>query len=205
MSIEEKQIQAAIKHLKKNDPVIKKIIAKSGPCKITKRRNRFVTLARSIVSQQISVAAAKTINRRLVELLAPERLTAPALAEFDVDQLREAGISKQKATYLLDLSNKVKTGEVNLRNVSRLSDDDVIQMLCKVKGIGVWTAQMFLMFSLGRLDVLPTADLGIQNAMKKNYPVRGELNAEKMKKIASKWAPYRTIGCHYMWQSLDME
>jgi len=135
--------------------------------------------------------------------LAPQRLTAATLAEYDIEQLREAGISRQKATYLLDLSHKVKTGDVNLRNVSRLDDEGVIQELCKVKGIGVWTAQMFLMFNLGRLDVLPVGDLGIQNAIKKNYTIRGDLTAAKMEKIARKWAPYRTIGCYYMWQSLN--
>jgi len=205
MPIAEQEIKSAIRYLRKQDAVLAEIIKRVGPCKINTKRNRFLTLVRSIISQQISVAAARTINKRLVDLVSPATLNAKALCKFSVDDLRAAGVSRQKASYILDLSDKVHSGVVNLRKLSRMSNEEVVEKLILVKGVGVWTAQMFLMFSLGRLDVLPTGDLGIQNAMKKNYRIRGAVNPARMEKIASNWAPYRTIGCYYMWQSLELD
>lgn len=197
-------IKAARLHLQKADPVMKKIIKQVGPFTGSTRRDRFHTLVRSIISQQISGAAARTIQERLVEALLPDKISPENILQFDVDALREIGISRQKATYLLDLAAKVHDGTVDLKNIGRASDEQVITELTQIKGIGVWTAQMFMMFSLGRMDVFPDGDLGIQNAMIASYDVRGELSRKKMLQIAKPWSPYATIGSWYLWRSLEV-
>ena len=189
--------------MQKSDPVMKKIIKQVGPFTGKMRRDRFQTLVRSIISQQISVAAARTIQERLVEAMQPDGVTPEAILQFNVDALRELGVSRQKATYLLDLASKVHDGTVDLKNIGRSSDEEVIAELTQIKGIGVWTAQMFMMFSLGRLDVFPDGDLGIQNAIVESYDIRGELTRPKMLKIAKPWSPYATIASWYLWRSLE--
>lgn len=184
---------------------MKKIVKAVGPCTIKTRSNRFMTLVDSILSQQISGAAARTIHGNLVNALQPNKICPEALVKFDVDQLRSLGISRQKAVYILDLAGKVQEGEINLKGVSRLDDEGVIVELTKIKGIGPWTAQMFLMFCLGRLDVFPADDLGIQNAIRKHYQPRGQFNRNRMEKIAQPWRPYATIASWYLWRSLEVE
>ena len=197
-------IKAARLHLQKSDPVMKRIIKQVGPFTGKTMRDRFLSLVRSIVSQQISVAAARTILGRLEELVLPESISPESLSGHTIESLREAGISKQKASYILDLTDKVSSGAVNLKSISRRSDEEVIAELIQVKGIGVWTAQMFLMFALGRMDVLPTDDLGLQNAVKSAYTFRGDLTKQKFEKIATEWRPYATVACWYLWQSLEL-
>jgi DNA-3-methyladenine glycosylase II len=197
-------MQAATAHLRRNDPVLKDIIRQVGPCRIRVKRDRYLTLVQSIVSQQISGAAARTILGRLNDLVAPEKVNPGSLLPLDAEQLRAVGLSRQKSSYVLDLTEKVASGEVCLQQIGRKSNDQVITQLTKIKGIGVWTAQMFLMFSLGRLDVLPVGDLGIQNAMQLNYRMRGQPKPERMREIAKAWNPYETVASWYMWQSLEL-
>ena len=204
MSIPDQRLKTATTHLRKHDPVLRDIMRQVGPCRIKVKRNRYLTLVQSIVSQQISGAAARTILSRLNDLVAPERVAPDIMINLELEQLRSVGISRQKASYVLDLTEKVSSGEVNLRRLSRISNQEVIGELTKVKGIGVWTAHMFLMFSLGRLDVLPVGDLGIQNAIKRNYRLRSQPDAKKMHQIAQAWNPYETIASWYMWQSLEL-
>ena len=184
---------------------MKDIVRRVGPCTLKTRNDRFLMLVNSIVSQQISGAAARTILGRLHEALEPNNIRPEALIEFSVDDLRQIGISRQKAGYIIDLSNKVHGGEVNLRSISRKEDEAVIAELIQIKGIGRWTAQMFLMFSLGRLDVFPVDDLGIQNAIKKAYRPRGKFDRKRMEKYALPWRPYSTIASWYLWRSLEVE
>ena len=191
-------------HLQKSDKVMKRIIKSVGPFTAKTKRDRFLTLVQSIVSQQISGAAARTILERLIKAVGPDPICPEALLKFSVDQLREIGVSRQKASYVLDLSRNVEAQAVNLKRIGRLSDDDVISELTRVKGIGVWTAQMFLMFSLGRLNVFPDGDLGIQQAIKKNYELDGELTKAVMLRIAEPWKPYATIASWYLWRSLEV-
>ncbi len=198
-------IRTARLHLQKADPVMKKIIKSVGPFTAKTRRDRFLTLVQSIVSQQISGAAASTILGRLKDAMKPEGITPATILAHDVDQLRELGVSRQKATYMLDLASNVDAGNVDLKAISRKDDVGVIEELTQIKGIGVWTAQMFMMFSLGRLDVFPDGDLGIQNAIKNSYPIKGDLTVAKMKKIAKPWHPYATIASWYLWRSLEIE
>lgn len=203
MTIAAQHIKAALTHLKKKDPVLKEVIRQVGPFTHRTNRNRFNMLVVSILSQQISVAAARTIRQRFLNLLNARTFRAESIAGLDVDTLRSVGISRQKAGYILDLARKTVDGTVHFRNFSRMSNDEIIADLTQVKGIGVWTAQMFLMFSLGRLDVFPVDDLGLQNAMKKIYSLPADCPKKKLVEIAETWSPYETIASWYCWQSLD--
>ncbi len=183
---------------------MKSIIKQVGPFKLKTRNDRFPMLVNSIVSQQISTAAARTIYERLENEVKPAKICPESLAALTLDELREIGLSRQKASYLQDLSHKVETGLVSLNTMGRLDDHQVIEQLTTVKGIGNWTAQMFLIFSLGRLDVLPVDDVGIQNAIQQAYQTGGAKDKSRIEMIAKPWKPYSTIACWYLWQSLEL-
>ena len=204
MPIAAQHLRAARLHLQKSDPVMKQIIKVVGPCKVKLQTNRFQTLVASIIGQQISGSAARTIYSRLIDSVGSKTIKPEILAEYTVDELRELGVSRQKAGYLLDLAVKVGGGEVKLSRFSRMENEDVIEQLTTIKGIGRWTSQMFLMFSLGRLDVFPIDDLGIRNAIKLNYKLRKEPDKKKLNSIAAPWNPYETIASWYLWQSLEV-
>jgi len=180
---------------------MKRIIKAVGPCTMKLKRNRFQTLVNSIISQQITVKAAETIMERLMETTGGNSLKPEHLADFDVDSLRELGVSRQKATYLIDLTSHVSEGVIDLSKMSRLDDETVIEHLTQVKGIGRWTAQMFLMFSLGRMDVFPVDDLGIKNGILKTYQLEEEPSRDEMYKLSEPWRPYSTIASWYLWRS----
>ena len=198
-------IRAARLHLQKVDPVMKQIIKAVGPFTAKTRRDRFLSLVQSIVSQQISGAAAQTIFGRLGDALAPGAVSPESVLSLSIDQLRELGVSRPKATYLHDLAHHIQDGKIDLPKIGRLADDQVIQSLTQVKGVGVWTAQMFMMFSLGRLDVFPAGDLGIQNAISGSYCDGGDLTSENMEAISQPWRPYSTVASWYLWRSLEVE
>jgi 3-methyladenine DNA glycosylase/8-oxoguanine DNA glycosylase len=165
--------------------------------------SHFQALTRSIVYQQLSGKAAATILSR-VEALFPNEISTPeAVAATSDEQLRAAGLSRQKIGYIRDLSSKVATGALPLDAVEEMTDDDLIDHLVQVKGIGRWTAQMFLMFRLGRRNVLPELDLGIQNAIKRAYRMRKRPTPKQVKRIGAKWAPHSTVACWYLWRSLE--
>jgi DNA-3-methyladenine glycosylase II len=188
--------------------VLAAIIRQHGPCGLGAVRDRFdhfAMLARAIVFQQLSTKAATTIHNRLLESLPGGAMTPAALAALDEAQFRAAGISRQKYGYLRDLAEKVGAGTVPLEHVDAMTDDEVIEALTAIKGIGRWTAEMFLIFRLQRPDVLPVGDLGIQNAIQKAYRLRKKPTPERMRKLAAAWQPYRSIACWYLWRSLDNE
>jgi DNA-3-methyladenine glycosylase II len=164
----------------------------------------FCSLAESIVYQQLNGTAAATIFGRFVAL-AGEPLTPEGILKLSDEQLRSVGLSKQKSAYLKDLAAKTASGLLDFVRLPELSDDEVIQHLTQVKGIGEWTAHMFLMFSLRRPNVLPTGDYGVQVAMKKHYKKRKLPKPKDMQKIARAWEPYRSVACWYMWRSLDIK
>lgn len=204
------QIKHARIHLQKNDPIMKRIIKAYGPFTAKAKSDRFGTLVSSIISQQISTAAARTIKQRLHDAVGakcnsarPGTVTAHDLLQFDIDSLRPIGISRQKAGYLLDLAEKVADGTVNLRNLSKQSDEEIIEHLIQIKGIGKWTAQMFLIFSMGRLDVLPVDDLGIKNAIQKQYNLDSTPAPAAIFELAQPWRPYATVASWYLWRSLE--
>jgi DNA-3-methyladenine glycosylase II len=197
-------VAAGVKHLHRSDRVLRGVIDAAGPFALKPRRDRFSALSSSILSQQISTSAADSIKRKLKALLAPNRISAETLAGYTPEELRTAGVSPQKAGYLLDLARKVNAGEVRLGRVHLLSDDEVIEELVKIKGVGVWTAHMFLMFSLGRADVFPHGDLGVRMALRNLYGLK-ELPAEReANELAAPWRPYATIASWYCWRSLDL-
>lgn len=183
---------------------MKSVIRRVGPFVFRAQRDRFQTLVRSILSQQISGYAARAIRARLEALVAPERLSPENLAALSVEQLRAAGVSAQKAKYLLSLATIVRDGEVKLKTIGRLADNDVIEQLVQVKGIGVWTAQMFLIFSLGRPDVFPCDDLGIRQAIRKLYGLTELPDKPTCLRIAEPWRPYASVASWYCWRSLEL-
>ena len=192
-------------YLKKSDPVMAKLIAEIGPCRYETKNfgTHFDALCRSIIYQQLSTKAAGTIHGRFLDLFADRQPTPDALLALSEETLRGVGLSRQKLNYLRDLASKVHQNELPLDHLDELPDQEIIDYLVQVKGIGVWTAQMFLMFRLGRLDVLPDLDLGIRNAIKKAYRVRGVPNAKRIAKIGAPWRPYASVACWYLWRSLD--
>jgi DNA-3-methyladenine glycosylase II len=197
-------MRKAILHLKKSDPVLADIIERVGPYKMSYDEPAFHSLAEAIVYQQLHGKAAATIFKRLTDL-AGDRLTPEGILKLTEEQMRGVGLSKQKLTYLRDLAEKTQAGVLDFAKLANLPDHEVIQRLTQVKGIGVWTAHMFLMFSLRRPDVLPTGDLGIQMAIRKHYRKRKLPKPAQMEKIAKCWAPYRSVACWYLWRSLDVK
>jgi DNA-3-methyladenine glycosylase II len=197
-------MRRAILHLKKADPVLATIIERVGPYKISYDEPAFHSLAEAIVYQQLHGKAAATIFKRLTDL-AGEPLTPEGILRLSEEQLRGVGLSKQKLSYLRDLAEKTQAGALDFTRLPQLSDAEVIKALTQVRGVGVWTAHMFLMFSLRRPDVLPTGDLGIQMAIQKHYRKRKLPKPMQMEKIAKAWSPYRTVACWYLWRSMDVK
>jgi DNA-3-methyladenine glycosylase II len=215
-------------HLRKSDPVLRAIIDRIGPCRMQFSPPEFHSLAEAIVYQQLNGKAAETIFERFAAL-AGEPLTPEGILKLSDEQMRGAGLSKQKTAYLKDLAAKTQGALLDFARLSKLADQHVIEHLTQVKGIGVWTAQMFLMFTLKRENVLPTGDYGIRMAMHKHYldvqraksakklstakkPVGAKKarkrkiklpSPEQMEKIAKRWEPYRSVACWYLWKSLD--
>jgi DNA-3-methyladenine glycosylase II len=220
----------AVAHLKKSDPVMRAIIERIGPCRMQFGPPEFHSLAEAIVYQQLNGKAAVTIFKRFAAL-AGEPLTPEGILKLSDEQMRRAGLSRQKSAYLKDLATKTLAGLVDFARLSELPDAEVIDHLTQVKGIGVWTAQMFLMFTLKRQNVLPTGDFGVRMAMYKHYldvqraktskkTSSGRKSAlakqapkrkiklpspEQMEKIAKRWEPYRSVACWYLWQSLEVK
>lgn len=197
-------MRKALTHLKQCDPVLRAIIEHVGPCRMEFGVPEFCSLAEAIVYQQLNGKAAATIFNRFAAL-AGDPLTPDGILKLSDDQLRGVGLSKQKSAYVKDLAAKTKAGLLDFSRLRELTDDEVIQHLTQVKGVGVWTSHMFLIFSLRRPNVLPTGDYGVQVAMKKHYKKRKLPKPKDMEKIAKAWAPYRSIACWYMWRSLDIK
>ena len=186
--------------------MLERIIERVGPSRFAgrERGSHLDALVRSIVSQQLSTSAAATIHARLIALVGvPNPLPEHWLALDDPD-MRAAGLSRQKIAYIRDLARHVQDGELPMAKLHLMSDDEVIEALTAVKGIGVWTAQMFLMFQLGRPDVLPVLDLGIRNAFRRAYRLRKPPTDKRMRGIAKAWEPYRSVASWYLWQSLEL-
>jgi DNA-3-methyladenine glycosylase II len=197
-------MRKAINHLKKSDPILAAIIEQVGTCRMEFGEPTFHSLAEAILYQQLNGKAAVTIFKRFTDL-AGDPLTPAGILKLTDAQMRGVGLSKQKTAYLRDLSEKTKAGFVDFERLPGLSEAEVIEHLTQVKGVGVWTAHMFLMFTLRRPDILPTGDYGVQAAIKKHYKKRKWPKPAVMEKIAKPWAPYRSIACWYLWKSLDVK
>jgi DNA-3-methyladenine glycosylase II len=191
-----------------SDPVMERLIEEHGAIvrrdlKRERPGDAYGALLRSIVGQQLSTKAARTIYGRMLELFDGHAPTPKQLLAVDPDKIRAAGLSRPKISYLRDLAQHVEDGELELERLVDLPDEEVIEQLTAVKGIGDWSAHMFLMFHLSRPDVLPVGDQGIRNAVKIQYRLRKIPDPKRLEKIARPWRPYRTLACLYLWSSLD--
>src|SRR3989441_6372822 len=195
-------MRKAVLHLSQSDPVMRAIIKRVGPCRMEYGEPEFHSLAEAIIYQQLNGKAAVTIFKRFAAL-AGEPLTPEGILKLSEEQLRSVGLSKQKSSYLRDLAAKTHEGKLDFGRLPKLSDDEVIEHLTQVKGIGVWTAQMFLMFALRRKNVLPTGDLGVRTAIRKAYGLEELPKPEQIEELARGWHPYCTVASWYLWRSLE--
>jgi DNA-3-methyladenine glycosylase II len=196
-------MRKAIVHLKKSDPVMRSIIERVGAYKIQHREPSFETLVRSIVYQQLSGKVASVILARLVAMLPEGKVTPDAILKLRPARMRKAGLSKQKIAYIRDLARKTNQGHVKFETLVDLPDHEVIEHLTQVKGIGVWTAHMFLIFALRRPDVLATGDLGVRTAIRKAYELEDLPAPKQIEELAAAWRPYSSVAMWYLWRSLD--
>jgi len=199
-------VRKAIIHLKKKDAVLRRIIETVGPYRMEFLEPVFSTLVRSIVYQQLSGKVARVIYNRLLEAADNgSGLTPQAILKLTPARLRKIGLSRQKSAYILDLARRTHEGSVVFETMHQLNDQEVIDHLTAVKGIGVWTAHMFLIFALRRTDVLPTGDLGVRMAIRKAYELSELPKPAEIEAIAGAWRPYCSIAAWYLWRSLDSE
>ncbi len=196
-------MRKAIVHLKKSDPTLRRIIEAVGPYRIQFREPVFETLVRSIVYQQLSGKVAVVIFNRLLNACGNGCITPESVLRLSESELRAAGLSQRKASYIADLAARTHSGEIEFSELPRLPDDEICRKLTTVKGIGVWTVQMFLIFALRRPDVLPVSDLGIRSAIRKEYGLEELPKPAEIEELASKWRPYCSVASWYLWRSLD--
>lgn len=196
-------MREAILHLRQSDPVLAGIIDRVGEYRIEFRPPAFETLVRAIVYQQLSGKAAATIFGRLLSALPGGQLTPDSVLSLTPEQMRSLGLSSQKTAYVRDLAARTQAGELEFGRFSDMADAEVIEQLTRVKGVGVWTAHMFLIFALQRPNVLPTGDLGVRSAIRKAYRLRQLPKPEKIERIAKRWHPYCSVAAWYLWRSVD--
>src|SRR5258708_37979779 len=197
LSLESTSMKKALDHLKKSDVILASIIARVGPCKMTYREPSFEALARAIVFQQLSTKAARTIYGRLEEA-AGGGMTPESIQNLSVGEMRRAGLSRQKVGYIRDLAEHALSGKVDFALLPAMSDEEVIATLTDIKGIGVWTAHMFLLFSLRRPNVLPIGDLRVRMAIQKAYRKRKMPTPNQAEQIAKGWHPYCSYAAWYL-------
>ena len=215
------KLRVAEVYLAKADKKLAPVIKSSGPCRLKPHKDHYGELVGSIVGQQLSAKAGSTIWRRVLALFNDKMPTPEQLLKIDGQKLRDAGCSWPKVGYMKDLAQHIIDGRLDLDHVSTMPNDQLIEQLTAVKGIGEWSAHMFMMFGLGRLDILPVGDLGIRKAIQKLYPIKNSLTSqgisngtskpvplptpEQIITIANKnkWHPYESVACWYLWQSLD--
>jgi DNA-3-methyladenine glycosylase II len=198
---ERRTFQVGVRHISRVDPKIHQLVKTLGLIEFEVEGDSFESLVEAIISQQLNGQSARSIFRRLKSLVQSDVIGPERLSKVSVSELRKAGVSPQKTRYLRDLSSRVVKGQLNLDSLKTKPDGDVIRILDEVKGIGPWTAQMFLIFTLGRPDVLPVQDLGLQTAVRKVYSLRKLPTAEKMERIARHWHPYCSVASLYLWRS----
>ena len=192
-------------HFDRHDPQMAKVIRAVGPFKLKRNKNYFQVLCESIIAQQISTKAARAITKRFKKLFDGHSLIPEKVLSLETDRLRGAGLSKQKISYLKDLSKHFFEKSIQPHRLPYLSNEDIILQLTAVHGIGRWTAEMFLIFSLNRLDVLPVDDLGFRSAVKNIYNLKDIPPTRKIRQLAKPWNPYETIATWYCWRTLEAE
>ena len=200
----------ALEELRRSDPVMRRLVDERGPLdEAERRRGRplepYGALVRSIVGQQLSTKAARSIYERLTALFDGRTPSPEELLAADPEEVRSAGLSRPKVAYLRSLAEHVESGELELARLSELPDEEVTEQLTAVKGLGQWTADMFLIFHLGRPDVLPVGDLGIRRAVERAYELSELPDAAQLIEIGEPWRPHRSLASLYLWRSLDNE
>ena len=193
--------QDACKHLSKKDRVMKRLIAQFPDVALSSRGDAFTTLARSIVGQQISVKAAQTVWDRFA--LLPKKMVPASILKLKVDDMRAAGLSARKVEYLVDLAIHFDSGAIHSQSFEQMDDEAIIAELVAIRGIGRWTAEMFLMFYLMRPNVLPLDDIGLINGISKGYFSGEAVSRSDIREVAAAWAPFRSVATWYIWRSLD--
>jgi len=196
-------MRKALNHLRAADPVLGSIIDRIGPSRIYRRPATFDAMAESIINQQLSGKAAATIYGRLRAALGPKGVEPRGILKLGPEKMRGLGISAQKCSYLLDLAQKTHRKEVDFEKLPALPDEVILEQLTAIKGIGVWTVHMFLIFALRRPDVLPSGDLGIQNAVQRAYGLESRPQPKQVEEIGAKWRPYASYAAWYLWRSLE--
>ncbi len=195
----------ALLHFKKVDPILYKVAIKIELSKQIKPKDPFVDLVDSIISQQLSGKAAATIFSRFKKIFKEEKITPEELIKLNDQTIREAGISFSKIKYIKGIAEKIINNKLDLKSLEKMSDEQVVVELIKLNGVGRWTAEMFLMFTLIRPDVFSSGDLGLQNAMIKLYKLKSKPSKERLIKISDKWSPHRTIASRILWKSLELK
>jgi len=205
--INETTAQEAARYLAAQDPILKPVIERAGLCTIRPNTDYYQELVDAIISQQLSVHAARSIETRFRNLFGGQFPTPEQILTTDIETLRALGFSRAKAAYVLDLAQHVVDGRVRFDHLDTLTNDEVIAELTAVKGIGVWTAHMFLMFCMGRTDVLPVGDLGVRNGIRDLYGFKDAPTPQQITELAEAngWHPYESIASWYVWQSLNNE
>lgn len=200
-----KEIQNAVTYLKNNDKKLAKVIVNTQKCDLKPHNNYYISLLEAIIGQQLSMKAADSIFRKFMTHFSMEPLPINII-ETPAEILRGLGLSNAKVKYVKDLAEKVEDRSLSFKNINKLSDDEIITLLTKVKGIGVWTAHMFLIFTIGRANVLPIGDLGIKKAIKNIYNLNELPNEAAVEVIASDngWSPYCSVAAWYLWKSLEL-
>ena len=198
-------MEKALEHLKASDSVLAELINTHPAPTFTPHTNYYHELVDNIISQQLSVKAARTIEGRFKDLFGGDFPSPEQILERDIEELRSVGLSRPKANYIQDLARKILDGTVVFDTLDSLSNDEIIEELTRVKGIGVWTVHMFLMFCMGRLNVLPTGDLGIRNGIKQLYGFDHVPEPREIEVLAEQkgWSPYESVASRYIWMSLD--
>ena len=197
-------MRRAVSHLKRVDPVLGEIIQRVGPCRIQYAEPDFEALARSIVFQQLNGKAARAIFARLKGALGTgSRMTPRETLSLSPEKMLALGLSRRKAEYLRDLAEKTEAGQIEFSRLAALSDRDVIEHLTTVKGVGVWTAHMFLLFALRRPDILASGDFGIRSAIRKAYRLRKLPTPARVEKLGAMWHPHSSLACWYLWRSTE--
>jgi DNA-3-methyladenine glycosylase II len=206
LTVFQESLRAAERHLSRRDSVLRTFIKKHGPCLLRPHTRYYETLVRAIISQQLSTKVAETIVGRVKAIYAPTRFPRPDQILVTPDEeLRATGMSNAKVSFLKDIAAKTADGTLKLSRLSQMEDEEVIAMLTQVKGIGVWTAHMFLIFSLGRLNVLPVGDLGIRKAVEMLYGFNHLPNAVEIEQVAEAngWRPYCSVASWFLWRSWE--
>lgn len=196
-------VDQAAAYLRSRDPVLKKLIERFGPCKLVLHTGYFPVVVETVISQQLSTRAAKSIYGRLIGLIGRGSPRPVDILEIPDDELLKIGFSRSKVRYIKNAAELFRSQRLGPKAFARMPDEKVAEVLTSIKGIGEWSAHMFLIFALGRLDVFPIGDLGLRNAMARAYRLRTPPAHSKLRTIAERWRPYRTVGTWYLWESYD--